>query len=248
MFSVNKSFYNHSIRNVVVAFGSIFESIYVTRYENDGSEKEKIRVPLSYGSKEKFIWKLTQESSLSKNSRVQTVLPRMGFELSTIIYDPSRKLNRTIQRSEVINGVLKKIYAEVPYNINFSLYVFTRHMDDMLQIVEQVLPFFAPDYTVSIKMNDMFTSVDIPFVLNGTSINEDYEGSFETRRSLISTFDFTAKTYIYPNICGSTGGLILRSDVNFYDDVDDTKNYVGDIGYTGDYITGSTTLVPGNWP
>jgi hypothetical protein len=250
MFTVTQSFYNESIRKIVIAFGSLFESVYVTRFEEDGSEQQKIRVPLSYGSKEKFIWKLTQESSLSKNSRVQIVLPKLGFEITTMIYDPSRKLNRLTQRAEVVSGALKKVYAEVPYNINFSLYAFTRNMDDMLQIIEQILPYFAPDYTVTIKMNDVHDSVDIPFILNSVNLNEDYEGTFENRRALISTFDFTCKSYIYPNICGGTGGLIERTDVNFFEGSGTTaaSNYVRDVGYTGDFITGNTTLVIGDWP
>jgi hypothetical protein len=250
MFTVSQTFYNESIRKIVIAFGSLFESVYVSRFEEDGTEIEKIRVPLSYGSKEKFIWRLTQESSLSKNSRVQIVLPKLGFEITTMLYDPSRKLNRVTQRAEVVNGIYKTIYSEVPYNINFSLFAFTRNMDDMLQIIEQILPYFSPDYTVTIKMNDIHDTVDIPFVLNGVSINEDYEGTFENRRALISTFDFTAKTYIYPKICGSTGGIIERTDINFFNDPGSTavNYYVGDIGYTGNHITGSITQVTGDWP
>jgi hypothetical protein len=250
MFTVSQTFYNESIRKIVIAFGSLFESVYVSRFEEDGTEIEKIRVPLSYGSKEKFIWRLTQESSLSKNSRVQIVLPKLGFEITTMMYDPSRKLNRVTQRAEVVNGIYKTIYSEVPYNINFSLFAFTRNMDDMLQIIEQILPYFSPDYTVTIKMNDIHDTVDIPFVLNGVSINEDYEGTFENRRALISTFDFTAKTYIYPKICGSTGGIIERTDINFFNDPGSTavNYYVGDIGYTGNHITGSITQVTGDWP
>jgi hypothetical protein len=250
MFTVSQTFYNESIRKIVIAFGSLFESVYVSRFEEDGTEIEKIRVPLSYGSKEKFIWRLTQESSLSKNSRVQIVLPKLGFEITTMLYDPSRKLNRVTQRAEVVNGIYKTIYSEVPYNINFSLFAFTRNMDDMLQIIEQILPYFSPDYTVTIKMNDIHDTVDIPFVLNGVSINEDYEGTFENRRALISTFDFTAKTYIYPKICGSTGGIIERTDINFFNDSGSTavNYYVGDIGYTGNHITGSITKVTGDWP
>lgn len=250
MFTVSQTFYNESIRKIVIAFGSLFESVYVSRFEEDGTEIEKIRVPLSYGSKEKFIWRLTQESSLSKNSRVQIVLPKLGFEITTMMYDPSRKLNRVTQRAEVVNGIYKTIYSEVPYNINFSLFAFTRNMDDMLQIIEQILPYFSPDYTVTIKMNDIHDTVDIPFILNGVSINEDYEGTFENRRALISTFDFTAKTYIYPKICGSTGGIIERTDINFFNDPGSTavNYYVGDIGYTGNHITGSITQVTGDWP
>ena len=166
------------------------------------------------------------------------------------MYDPSRKLNRVTQRAEVVNGIYKTIYSEVPYNINFSLFAFTRNMDDMLQIIEQILPYFSPDYTVTIKMNDIHDTVDIPFILNGVSINEDYEGTFENRRALISTFDFTAKTYIYPKICGSTGGIIERTDINFFNDPGSTavNYYVGDIGYTGNHITGSITQVTGDWP
>lgn len=250
MFTVSQSYYNQSIRKIVLAFGSLFESIYVTRYEKDGTEKEKIRVPLNYGGKEKFLWRLSQESSLSKNSRVQIVLPKLGFEISTMLYDPSRKINRTTQRSQIVGGVYTSGYAEVPYIINFSLYAFTRHMDDMLQIIEQIVPYFAPDYTVTIKLNELHQAVDIPFVLNSVALNEDYEGNFENRRALISTFDIAAKTYIYPNICGSTGGLIERTDVNFWDGYTAVGGsvFVDDVGYTGDYITGSITEVIGDWP
>jgi len=253
MFTVGQSYYNESIRKTVLAFGSLFESVYITRYNADGTEKEKIRVPLSYGSKEKFIARLTQESSLSSNSRVQITLPRFGFEMTTFVYDPSRKINRTMQRAEVVDGVYQKMYSEVPYVINFSLYAFTRNMDDMLQIIEQIVPYFAPEYTVTIKMNSLHPSVDIPFVMNNVTLDESYEGTFDTRRALISTFSFSAKTYIYPNICGSTGGIIERTDVNFYDNPDGTleignSTYVGDVGYTGDHITGSITQVTGDWP
>jgi hypothetical protein len=100
------------------------------------------------------------------------------------------------------------------------------------------------------KMNDLHQTVDVPFVLNNITLNEDYEGTFDTRRALISSFDFTAKTYIYPQICGSTGGVIERTDLNFFEDVGSTAadNAVGDIGYTGDVITGSITEVIGDWP
>jgi hypothetical protein len=250
MFKVGQTFYNESIRKIVLAFGSIFESVYIIRSEKDGTEREKIRVPLNYGSKEKFIWRLSQESSLSKNSRVQIVLPKMGFEITNLIYDPTRKTNRINQRSEVVGGVYKSMYAEVPYVIGFSLFVFTRNMDDMLQIIEQIVPYFAPEYTVTVKMNDLHPTVDIPFVLNNVSLSEDYEGTFENRRALISTFDFSVKTYIYPNICGSAGGIIERTDINFYEGEDTVSGseYVTDVGYTGDYETGSISKVIGDWP
>ena len=231
MFTVGQSYYNESIRKLVLTFGSIFESVYVTRINVDGTVKERIRVPIAYSSKEKFIARLTQESSLSKNSRVEIVLPRLGFEMTTMVYDPSRKLNRTIQRADIVDGVYKSSFAEVPYVITFGLYAFTRNMDDMLQIIEQIVPYFAPDYTVTVKMNDLQQAVDIPFVLNNVNLDESYEGAVETRRTLIGSFDFSAKTYIYPNICGATGGIIERTDINFYDGQDEVSGsiYAGDV-------------------
>lgn len=243
MFTHTQAFYNKSLRNTVIAFGSIFESVYISRYEEDGvTEKEQIRVPLEYGNKEKFVQTLSKDTT----GRVQITLPRMSFEITNMIYDPSRKVNRLNRRAGVVNSVYKNMLAEVPYNIGFGLYIFTRHMDDMLQIVEQILPHFAPDYTVSIKMNDLHESVDIPFVLNGVNINEDYEGPLDTRRSLIGVLDFTAKTYIYPKICGSTGGIILRSDIDIYNGTSGSV-YYGDVGYTGEVISGSITKVTGDW-
>jgi hypothetical protein len=248
MFSVTNTFYNQSIRKIVLGFGALFDSVYITRYNSDSTEKDRIRVPLAYGSKEKFILKLTQESSLTKDSRVQIVLPKLGFEITTLLYDPTRKVNRLIKRSDVVNGVYQSAYSEVPYNIGFSLFAYTRNMDDMLQIIEQIVPFFAPEYMMRLKMNNLYQEVDIPIVLNGVSLNEDYEGSFDSRRVLISSFDFTAKAYIYPQICGSTGGIIERTDVNLYDDTSLGDIFITDVGYTGNHITGSITPVIGPWP
>lgn len=243
MFTSAQTFYNQSIRKTVIAFGSIFESVYVTRNDENGDEKEKIRVPLEYGNKEKFIQTQRKDTS----GRIQITLPRMGFEMTNFLYDPSRKLNRLNQRSAVVDGIYKKSFSEVPYNIGFGLYVFTRHMDDMLQIIEQILPYFAPEYTAVIKMNDLHETVNIPFVLNSVTLNEDYEGLMDTRRTLISVFDFTAKTYVYSKICGETGGVIYTTDIDIYDDKVDSDVYYGDVGFTGDIITGSTTQITGDY-
>ena len=245
MFTSTQAYYNKSIRKAVIAFGSLFESIYIIRSDENGDEDKKIRVPLEYGNKEKFILSLTKETT----GRLQISLPRMGFEMTSILYDPARKTNRLNLKTSYVEGVYKKMKAEVPYNIGFSLYIYTRHMDDMLQIVEQILPYFAPEYNITIKMNDVHQEVDIPVVLNGVSINENFEGPIETRRTLIGMLDFTAKISIYPEVCGSTGGIIERSDINFYEkSCIGPSNYAGDIGYTGDSITGSITGVTGNWP
>lgn len=255
MFSHTQTFNNQSIRKTVITFGALFESIYIIRNETDGTEREKIRIPLEYGNKEKFI--LTQSKDTS--GRVQVVLPRMGFEITSLLYDPTRKVNRLNKRSVVVNGIYQYGFSEVPYNIGFGLYIFTRNMEDMLQIVEQIIPYFAPEYTVTVKMNDLHEEVDIPIVLNGVTVNEDYEGPLDTRRTLIGVLDFTAKTYVYPQICGITanngttnnGMGILISDVNFYEGRTGVaniagSNYVSDVGYTGNAITGSITKVTGD--
>ena len=246
MFSHTQTFNNQSIRKTVITFGAIFESVYIIRYEADGTERERIRVPLEYGNKEKFI----QTQSKDVSGRTQITLPRLGFEITSMLYDPTRKVNRLNKRFNTIDGVYKHVFSEVPYNIGFGLYIFTRNMEDMLQIVEQIVPYFAPEYTVTVKMNDLHEDVDIPFVLNGVTINEDYEGAIDTRRSLIGVLDFTAKTYVYPQICGTSGGIILHSDLDIrrvVGDIDDEVSiYVSDVGYTGSEITGSTTKVLGD--
>jgi len=233
MFSHTQTFYNKSIRNIVIAFGSLFESIYIIRNDENGVEDKKIRVPFEYGNKEKFIWSLTKETT----GRIQITLPRMGFELTNIVYDPTRKSNRLNLKTSYVNGVYKKVFSEVPYNIGFSVYVFTRHMDDMLQIVEQILPYFAPEFTVTLNMNELNKKVDVPIVLNSMNVIEDYEGDFETRRSVNTVFDFTMKTYVYGPIKNDIY-LIDDFELNLFEGAtmgNNTKVYSG--GWTGNIAT-----------
>ena len=136
----------------------------------------------------------------------------MGFEISTMLYDPTRKVNRTNLRSTIVDGTYYKTYAEVPYNISFSLYVFTRHMDDMLQIVEQIMPFFVPDHVITIDLNENQSSVNVPIVMISNNITDRYEGDFNTRRLHIASFSFLAKSYIYGNLKNVT--TISSSDNN----------------------------------
>jgi hypothetical protein len=184
---------------------------------------EKIRVPLTYGPKEKFIYKLQYETQISDESHVQITLPIIGFDMTSILYDTNRKINRLNRK--MISG--RSSYAEVPYNINFGLYVFTRNIDDNLQIVEQILPYFAPEFMISIDVDELYPSVDIPIVLNSVAMNEDYEGGFETRRAVTSMFDFTMKGYVYNKFVQPTKGII--------------KNLEYNIGLSGEGSTGQYT-------
>lgn len=225
MLSIENTYYNESIRKLVTAFGALFNSIYIIRKDENQQITEKIRVPLMYGPKEKFIYRLKNESQISDETHVQTTLPLMGFDMTSIMYDVNRKINRLTRK--VQQG--RSSYSEVPYNISFGLYVFTRNIDDNLQIVEQILPYFAPEFMISINIDELYPSVDIPITLNSVAMNEDYEGSYDVRRSVTSMFDFTVKGYVYNKFCEPTTGIIKNIDL--------------DIGITAEGFTGNSMYI-----
>lgn len=225
MLSIENTYYNESIRKLVTAFGALFNSIYIIRKDENQQITEKLRVPLMYGPKEKFIYRLKNESQISDETHVQTTLPLMGFDMTSIMYDVNRKINRLTRK--VQQG--RSSYSEVPYNISFGLYVFTRNIDDNLQIVEQILPYFAPEFMISINIDELYPSVDIPITLNSVAMNEDYEGSYDVRRSVTSLFDFTVKGYVYNKFCEPTTGIIKNIDL--------------DIGITAEGFTGNSMYI-----
>ena len=194
-------FYNEGMRKMTIAFGQIFNNIQIKRKDSTGKVIQTIRVPLAYGPKEKFLVRLDQQSSLS-NREFAITLPRMGFEISSIAYDPTRKLTR-IQRFKRVKTnkdgkVLDFNYTPVPYNISYNLYSFTASAEAGLQIIEQILPFFQPDFTVTINaIPDLDIKRDIPIVLNSVNYEDTYSGDFTTRRAVIYTLNFTAKTYLF---------------------------------------------------
>ena len=160
-----------------------------------------LRVPLAYGPKEKFLVRLDQQSSLN-NREFAITLPRMGFEIAGISYDPTRKLTRIQKFKQVKSGKEGKVldfnYTPVPYNISYNLFSFTASAEAGLQIIEQILPFFQPDYTVTINaIPDLNIKRDIPIILNSVNYEDTYSGDFTTRRAVIYTLNFTAKTYLF---------------------------------------------------
>tara|TARA_R100000008_G_C3521763_1_gene134378 strand:- start:18 stop:776 length:759 start_codon:yes stop_codon:yes gene_type:complete len=209
------SFYNEAIRKVVIGFGSLFNDIKIIRKNSDGTTKESIRVPLSYGPKEKFIRRLEQMSSISDTTKVQITLPTMGFNITGIAYDPSRKTNKLRKtKYQKSDGNVEYNYNETPYNVSFGLYAFSRNMDDNLQIIEQIVPYFSPEFIVTVKQNNVNSKVDIPIVLNGIDTVEDYEGDFDTRRNITTSFEFTAKTYVYSPV--KTSSIILDAYADIF--------------------------------
>ena len=189
-------FYNESLRKTVVAFGSLFNEIFIQRKEG-GVNKEQIRVPLTYTGKEKFRMMLRQFESIEKD--VGSVLPRMGFAMTTLTYDPTRKRNTMQKRlaAGTTTTNLKYDYAEVPYNVEFELNIGVRNMDDGLQIIEQIVPNFTPDFTVSVNFTEIHKKIDVPIVLTGVVDSIEAEGELDEPRIILFTLTFTARTNIY---------------------------------------------------
>ena len=212
-----RRFYHSSVRKLVIAFGSLFNDVRIARFNSDGSVKETIRLPISYGPKEKFLRRLNEPSSISDGTKVEITLPRLSFEITGINYDASRKRN-TMQKKVMgvsgDNNLRKFNFAEVPYNVDFSLSAMVRNTDDGLQIIEQILPYFTPEFNITININDLNQKQDIPIILTGLDTQEDFEGDFDARRSITYTLSFTAKTYMYGE--GRTSGVILKTENTFF--------------------------------
>lgn len=219
-----RRFYHESLRKVVVAFGTIFNNIIIHRTNSDGDVVQKIKVPLSYSPKEKFLVRLEQQPDLTQKE-FSITLPRMGFEISGISYDASRKLQRVGKFKNVNTSDASKMYYQynpVPYNISFNLYSFTATAEGGLQIVEQILPYFQPDYTVTINaIPEMGIKRDVPITLNSVNYEDSYDGSFTTRRAVNYTLGFTAKTYLYGPIY--SGKVIKETQSDLYSDTDTTS-------------------------
>ncbi len=211
-------FYNEGMRKMTVAFGQVFNNIQIKRRGSD-STIQSIRVPLAYAPKEKFLVRLDQQPSLDDRQFAVT-LPRMGFEISGIEYDGSRKLTKVqkFKSTRENSGVMNYNYMPVPYNISYNLYCFTATAEGGLQIVEQILPYFQPDYTVTINViPEMGIKRDVPIILNTINYEDSYSGDFESRRAVIYTLNFTAKTYLYGP--ASTQKVIRETQADLHTDL-----------------------------
>ena len=215
-------FYHKKIRNTVIAFGTIFNNVNIKRLDSSGNPIQNIKVPLSYSPKEKFLARLDAQQDLTgDDSSVAITLPRMSFEITGYSYDATRKLNKNQKITKVTTNAdttkMNNQYMPVPYNVNFSLNVYTANSDDGLQIIEQILPFFQPDYTVTmIEDTTMDTKRDIPFILNNVDYEDSYTGSLTTSRRIIYTLTFTAKIYLFGPI--STSAVIKTVSADLYSD------------------------------
>ena len=191
-------FYNQAVRKTVVSFGTLFNNIELKKVV-DGQVIETEKVPLAYGPKQKFLYRL--QGNPTDGRKVAITLPRIYFEMTGIDYDASRKTPATQKYKTVINdngNEVRTQYVPVPYNISFEVGILCKSQDDGLQILEQILPFFQPSFSMSLKfIPDMDEVRDVAVVLNSVDFDDDWEDDFSTRRSITYTMQFTAKSYIY---------------------------------------------------
>ena len=234
-------FYNEILRKTIISFGTLFNGITI---KQEGSE---IRVPLAYGPTQKFLARLTQTPDLNKATAI--TLPRMSFEFTGLTYDPSRKVTTTQQivvQDPDSNADIKKVFMPVPYNMQFELAIMCKLNDDALQITEQILPYFQPAYNLSVQLvSGIKEKRDIPIVLENVTFQDDYEGDFDTRRVLLYTLRFTAKTYLFGPVSSATKDIIKKTTVSYL--AGGSKSVERDISYsvtpraikdyTGDVIT-----------
>jgi len=219
-------FYNEIIRKTVIGFGTLFNSITIKRKDGSDNIFSIVEVPIAYGPTQKFLARLEQSPDLNKP--VQITLPRLSFEMVGLNYDPTRKvtpIQTFISKNKDNASDVRVTYMPVPYNVSFELSIMTKSNDDMLQIVEQILPYFQPSYSISIDLVELIGEKrDIPITLDNISMDDSYEGDFTSRRALIYTLRFTAKTYIFgPTSADSSKDIVKKVSIGYIS---------GDVGST----------------
>jgi hypothetical protein len=228
-------YYHGIIRKTIVSFGRLFSDVYIDRKQGDsvnGTTIQRLQVPLAYAPKEKWIVRIDSDPTLENST--YTSLPRMSFEILSYNYDAQRKLNR-MQKIECGDGTASKsfMYTPVPYNIEISLYILTKTQEDGLQILEQILPTFTPEYNLPVKVvPEMNVIQDVPVILNSVSVSDEYDGDFQTRRFVTHTLNFTLKTNMFGPV--SSQGVINTVNANIGFPESTTPNRI----YT---VTGDTT-------
>ena len=213
----DQRFYWGTIRKAIVAFGNMFNNITIERKDASGNIVQLQRVPLAYSPQQKFLAKIKQQPNVD-NSNFQVILPRMGFEMVSLDYDPNRKIS-PMQQSRTINSSTSASaqYAPTPYNINVLLYIYAKNQDDGLQIIEQILPYFNPDYNLTIHaIPELSINNDLPILLNSIGFTDDYEGDMTTRRAIIWTLSFVMKLNFYGPV--NKQGIINKVTTNTFRD------------------------------
>lgn len=226
-------FYNEILRKTVISFGTLFNNISIKHLNGSDQVVSVIKVPLAYGPTQKFLARLEQSPNLDKSTAI--TLPRMSFEFNGLTYDPSRKVTttQTFTVKDPNDGKeTKKAYMPVPYNMQFELSIMSKLNDDALQIIEQILPYFQPAYNLTVELVDSINEKrDIPIILENVTMQDDYEGDFTSRRVLLYTLRFTAKTYLFGPVSTATKDVIRKASVSFISG-DQTQSPVRNIVYS----------------
>ena len=254
-------FYNETIKRAISIFGTLFNNIYIKKTQSDGTVLTQQIVPISYGPKQKFLLRLQEDPKARDGSVTSISLPRIAFELTGLDYDPTRQQNKLIRAEKRIletGGKRGFQYQPAPYNLTFSLSVLAKNVIDAIQVVEQILPYFQPEYTVAMKMVDSMDEVrDVPVILNSVAMEDMYEGAFEERRVIEYTLEFTMKLYFFGPVY--TGEVIKNviertyindqvqtgfttSEIQGSGLVKEVKHYEPAFGETANAVSNSTTV------
>ena len=208
-------FYHEILRKTVIGFGTLFNNINIRHKDASGTNFSVMKVPLAYGPMQKFLARIQQQPDLDRETAI--TLPRLSFEMQGLQYDPTRKTG-IAQTFLTKNGTnAKKVYMPVPYNVGFELSVMAKLSDDALQILEQIVPYFQPSFNITVNLiSSIGEKKDIPIVLESINYSDQYEVGFDSRRILIYTLSFTAKTYLFGPVADNPAGLINKVDVDYY--------------------------------
>lgn len=218
-------FYHQRIRKAVATFGNLFNNLYVVRKDSTGHGISQMKVPLSYGPQAKFLTRIREQPNLDTDTVVAIKLPRMSFEIVAFDYDVERQLSKTqnYQQKGTAASVRPKFFAPVPYNINFQLHIYAKSQDDALQIVEQIVPYFTPQYSITLKPFETdYPNVkeDVPVILQGITFLDDYDGPLEQRRTIQYTMDFLMKINFYGPIAESK---VITQSETFVNNMDGSR-------------------------
>lgn len=238
-------FYHATLKKYIVMFGNLFNELQVERYNDSGEKIQTLNVPIAYGPKAKYIARITSDPDL--NREISITLPRLSFELTSLTYAPDRKLNTSLRMTRGVNtgGIdFAGVYAPIPYDIGFSLSIMTKYSEDGIQLVEKIIPFFTPDFTVTVRaLTDIALNLDVPIELNGITNSDSYEGDFENKRVITWDLTFTVKGYMFGPVTKTK--YITNATINLKDDTfsNTDPSLIYGINYTGNNSFGFTETV-----
>lgn len=225
------TFYHGTLRKTVVAFGSLFNNIRIQRRETDGTLVQTLKIPLSYGPKQKFLTRIRQNPEF--NERIELTVPRIGFEITNMQRDTSRQIAPTHKRPYLVSDTrMNTQFTPTTWNIEFGLYILVKNQDDGLQIVEQILPFFTPDYNLTVNdIPDMGIKHELAITLNSVSHADDWEGNYDTRTAIVWTLNFQTKVNIYGPVYkqGAIKHVIATAYPNMPGQVYEGEQYTADV-------------------